>query len=281
MPLPIGGGLPTLGGMTFPAACSVALLALAAPAMAQEVPPNVVSASIREGWRTDSGTQMAALELRLAPGWKTYWRAPGEGGIPPEFDWSGSSNIGGVAFHWPKPEVFELNGMRSFGYHGSLVLPIEFRPAAAGEPVHVRAEIDLGVCNEICVPMTVVVSADLAAGGTPDPVIRAALAEMPERADEAGLTAARCEAEPIRDGVRLTSRLALPRLGPDEIAVVELADRSVWVSPAETRRNGDELSATADLVPADAQPFALDRSAVRITLFGSGGRVVEVQGCTG
>ena len=267
--------------MRFPAACPLALLAFAAPVLAQEVPANVVSATIREGWQTEAGTQMAALELRLAPGWKTYWRAPGEGGIPPEFDWSGSSNIGALSFHWPKPEVFELNGMRSFGYHESLVLPIEFRPAEAGQPVHIEAEIDLGVCNEICVPMTVAVAADLAPGGAPDPVIRAALAEMPESATEAGLTAARCEAEPLRDGLRLTSRLALPRLGPDEIAVVELADRSVWVSPAETRRNGDELSATADLVPADARPFALDRSAVRITLFGSGGRVVEVQGCAG
>lgn len=267
--------------MFLPAACSVALLAIAAPALAQEVPPNVVSATFREGWRTESGTQMAALELRLAPGWKTYWRAPGEGGIPPEFDWSGSSNIGGIAFHWPKPEIFELNGMRSFGYHEALVLPIEIRPAKAGEPVRVTAEIDLGVCKEICVPMTVSVAADLAAGGTPDPVIRAALAEMPKSAADAGLTAARCETEPIRDGLRLTSRLALPSLGPDEIAVLELSDRSVWVSPAETRRDGGELTATADLVPADARPFALDRSAVRITLFGSGGRVVEVRGCTG
>ena len=75
--------------------------------------------------------------------------------------------------------------------------------------------------------------------------------------------------------------MVLPERLPGYLRVVELADRSVWVSAAETRRNGGELSATADLVPADAQPFALDRSAVRITLFGSGGRVVEVQGCTG
>lgn len=262
-------------------ALCAALASAPAPAPSQEAPAAVISATLREGWRTGTGTQMAALELRLAPGWKTYWRAPGDGGIPPRFDWTGSTNIGAVSFHWPKPEVFDLNGMRSFGYHETLVLPIEFRPAVPGQSIRVKAEIDLGVCNEICVPMTVAVAGDLSPAGTPDPVIKAALANGPESAAEAGLTEARCIAEPIRDGLRLTSRLSLPRLGPEEIAVIEVADTSIWVSPAETRRHGGELSATADLVPADARPFALDRSGVRITVFGAAGRVVDVQGCTG
>ncbi|MFN6952019.1 MAG: protein-disulfide reductase DsbD domain-containing protein [Albidovulum sp.] len=262
-------------------ALSLALASAAFPALAQELSANVISARLREGWRTASGTQMAALELKLAPGWKTYWRAPGEGGIPPQFDWRGSTNIGSVAFHWPKPEVFDLNGMRIFGYRDALVLPIEIRPAEPGQPVRVRAEIDLGVCKEICMPMTVAVTADLPSAGTPDPVIGAALANGPEPAAAAGVTAVRCTAEPIRDGLRLTSHLAMPRLGPDEIAVVELADADVWVSPTRTQREGGELSATADLVPAEAKPFALDRSGVRITVFGAAGRVVDVQGCSG
>ena len=262
-------------------ALTAALLAAALPAAGQDVPGSILSATLREGWRTEAGTQMAALELRLAPGWKTYWRAPGEAGIPPAFDWTASDNIRAVAFHWPKPEIFDLNGMRTFGYHDALVLPIEISPVDAGRPIEVRARIDLGVCNEICVPMTVSVSGELAPGAARDPVIGAALANLPESAAKAGLSAAHCEAEPIRDGVRLTSRLALPRIGPDEIAVVELADRTVWVSPADTSRKGGELSTIADLVPSDAKPFALDRSKVRITIFGAAGRVVEVQGCSG
>ncbi|WP_413864710.1 protein-disulfide reductase DsbD domain-containing protein [Albidovulum sp.] len=262
-------------------ALSVAVAALVSPALGQELPANILSATLREGWRTEAGTQMAALELKLAPGWKTYWRAPGEAGIPPEFDWAGSSNIRSVAFHWPRPEVFDLNGMRTFGYHEALVLPVEFSPADAGRPIAVRARIDLGVCNQICVPVTVSVAGELLPGAAPDPVIGAALADLPEPAAAAGLSAAHCAAEPIRDGVRLTSRLDMPPIGPEEVAVVELSDRTVWVSPAETRRDGGELSATADLVPSDAKPFALDRSSVRITVFGAAGRVVEVKGCTG
>ncbi|MCX8508161.1 MAG: protein-disulfide reductase DsbD family protein, partial [Rhodobacteraceae bacterium] len=71
-----------------------AVLALAAPlAQAQPVPDNLLKAEILPGWRTESGSQMAALRLTMAPGWKTYWRAPGDAGIPPRFDWTGSANL--------------------------------------------------------------------------------------------------------------------------------------------------------------------------------------------
>ena len=68
------------------------------------IPNNLIQLSVIEGYRTSRGTHMAALKIQLQPGWKTYWRAPGDGGIPPQFDWSGSKNIKGVQFHWPRPK---------------------------------------------------------------------------------------------------------------------------------------------------------------------------------
>lgn len=259
---------------------ALAILAMS-PAQAQEMPDDILRAELRGGWRTPEGTQMAALHLTLAPGWKTYWRAPGEGGIPPSFDWAGSKNIAGVSFHWPKPDVFDLNGMRVIGYRNELVLPMEFAAANPSRPMAAAAEVELGVCEEICVPMSLSISAEFDGSTKPDPMIEAALAQRPESAGAAGLSSARCEAETIRDGLRVTASLAIPPVGPDEFAVLELADRSVWISPADTRRQGGALIATADMVPPTAQPFALDRSSVRITIFGGSGRVVEVQGCTG
>ncbi|MEZ5777366.1 MAG: protein-disulfide reductase DsbD family protein [Paracoccaceae bacterium] len=246
---------------------------------AQEVPDDILRAELRGGWQTDSGSRMAALHLTLAPGWKTYWRAPGDAGFPPSFDWRGSENIGAVSFHWPRPDIFDLNGMRTLGYHDELVLPIELRPERAGAPIRAVARIDLGVCDEICVPVTVEVAADLSGNGAPDPLIRAALDDVPESAATAGLSSTHCAAEPIRDGLRLTTELALPTLGANEFAVVELTGSPVWVSAAETRREGGALIMQTDLVPANAQPFALDRSKVRITVFADGGRAVDVQGC--
>lgn len=260
---------------------AVAVWPLAAPACAEGVPSPVLRAEFVDGWQTAAGTEMAALHLVLAPGWKTYWRAPGEAGIPPRFDWSGSQNLASVAFHWPRPEVFELNGLRTFGYHDELVLPIELTPRDSNLPIRVRAGVEIGVCDDICVPMSLDLSGDLAPGGSAVAAIRRALANAPERAAAAGLSAARCSAEPIRDGMRLTSWLTLPSVGPDELAVFELSDQTIWISPADTRRTGAELTATADLVPATAKPFAVNRSDIRITIFGGTGRVVELQGCAG
>lgn len=260
---------------------AVALWPLGGAACAQGIPSPVLRAELVDGWQTAAGTEMAALHLVLAPGWKTYWRAPGEAGIPPRFDWAGSQNLASVAFHWPRPEIFDLNGFRTFGYHDELVLPIELTPRDRTQPIRVRAEVDIGVCDDVCVPMSLALSGDLAPGGAPVAAIRQALADAPERAASAGLSAARCDAEPIRDGMRLTSRLTLPSVGPDELAVFELSDQTVWISPTDTRRDGADLRATADLVPATAKPFAVNRSDIRITIFGGTGRVVELQGCAG
>ena len=84
----------------------------------------VVQAEVLPGWRTENGDHMAALRITLNPGWKTYWRAPGDAGIPPLLDWSGSGNLESAEVTWPTPEVFSQNGMRSIGYTEELVLPV-------------------------------------------------------------------------------------------------------------------------------------------------------------
>ncbi|MDH3262765.1 MAG: protein-disulfide reductase DsbD family protein [Paracoccaceae bacterium] len=260
-------------------ALCLALLALAAPfpAAAGDF-GDVAEVTVLPGWRTPQGTHMAALRIRLAPGWKTYWRAPGDAGIPPRFSWEGSRNLAAVRFHWPRPEVHEINGMRSIGYHGELVLPMEFTPASPGEPIRLRAEVEIGVCQEICVPLQAEIAAELVPGGGPDPAITAALAARPATAREAGVAAVSCDIEPIRDGLRLTARIDMPPLGPEEVAVFELSDQSIWISEATGRREGRRLTAASDMVPPSGAPFLLDRSEVRITVLGRG-RAVELSGC--
>ncbi|MFN0113966.1 MAG: protein-disulfide reductase DsbD domain-containing protein [Paracoccaceae bacterium] len=260
-------------------------LALALPgarpaAAAGGLPDNLVSAEVIGGATQPDGTRLAALLLTLAPGWKTYWRAPGEAGIPPRFNWAGSRNLGGVAFHWPLPQVYEVNGFRIIGYADELVLPFSVRPDRQGDPVTLAAEIELGVCEDVCVPVTLEVRAELPGIARTDPAIRAAMARMPETGAAAGLTSATCRVEPIRDGLRLTAALDIPSPGSGEFAVIEVSDPTIWVSSPKLDRGGGRVTAVADLVPADARPFALNRSDIRITLFG-GGRVVEIEGCTG
>ena len=251
-----------------------AVSALAAPAAAQTAPDGVLQAELLGGWRTEAGTQMAGLKLTLAPGWKTYWRAPGDAGIPPLADWTGSENLGAARFHWPVPEVFDLSGMRSIGYAGEVVLPLELVPRDGDGAIRLSGVVDLGICEEICVPVSLRLAADLPVPGAPDAAIRAALDAVPPQ-----VTApVRCRVEPIRDGLRVTAEITHPALGPGEVAVIEAGDPSVWVSEPVLARAGPVLTAVADLVPVEARPFALDRSAVVITLIG-GGKAVELKGC--
>lgn len=261
--------------------CTLALVSAALLTTGQAnalTPEDVVQAALLTGWQTDSGTHMAALQLRMAPDWKTYWRAPGDAGIPPVFDWSGSENLAGVRLHWPRPSVFHLNGMQSIGYHNMLVLPVEVTPADPTRPVRLNLRVDMGVCEDICVPASASLAADLVAPGAPDPAIRAALADQPERAAAAGVGAVSCAIAPIADGLRVTARMALPPVGADETVVFEAGRDGVWIAESVEQRQGGELLAWTEMVPPEGAPFALDRSRVVLTVIGED-RAVEIRGC--
>jgi DsbC/DsbD-like thiol-disulfide interchange protein len=239
---------------------------------------DVLSASLRSGWQTESGGHLAGVELQLAPEWKTYWRAPGDAGIPPRFDWSGSDNLKAVHVHWPSPSVFLTNGYLTIGYTGDVVLPIEVVPLDPSKPVHLRAAMELGVCRDICMPAFVDLETDMLPPGAPDPAIAAALATLPRPGKEAGLTGISCTIDPIADGLRVTARIDLPRLPGIETVAFETADTAVWVAEAATERQGGTLISVTELVGPGGAPFALDRSGVIVTVIHAGGSV-EIMGC--
>ena len=153
----------------------------------------VAKAELRPGWRMADGTHMAALHVVLDPGWKTYWRAPGDVGIPPQFDWDGSRNIYSVSTNWPTPEVFFEQGMRSIGYKTEVVVPLHLTAQTSGD-MHLEGKVQIGVCKDICIPANLSVSATLTSAATrPDPVIAAALTDTPYTAREAGVSRVTCQ----------------------------------------------------------------------------------------
>lgn len=263
--------------MPRPALALVLALTVAAFAASPSGAQDLLVTGVRPGWTTPDGTRMAALHLRLAPGWKTYWRAPGDAGIPPVFDWSGSRNLGAVRLHWPAPHVFETNGLATIGYAGELVLPVEITPVDPGQPVVLKVQMAMGLCKDVCVPAEASFEAALE-GETRDPAIRAALAARPATATEAGIGRIACEVEPIGDGLRVRARIALPGATGGEMVVLEPGQPEVWVSGAEIGREGGMLVATSDMVPPEAAPFALDRSDLRVTVIDDNG-AIEIAGC--
>ncbi|WP_233491873.1 protein-disulfide reductase DsbD family protein [Nioella nitratireducens] len=108
----------------------------------------------------------AGLDMSLSEGWKTYWRSPGEVGLPPELDFTGSVNVAEVEILWPAPHRFTAFGIQNFGYSGEVVLPIRIHLERPGEAVNLRVEADILVCSEICVPSSFAFAIDLPAGGS-------------------------------------------------------------------------------------------------------------------
>jgi len=264
------------------AAALLAFGGTAAPALAQfegRSADDVVQVSLVEGWRMENGHHMAAIRISLAPGWRTYWRAPGEGGIPPQLRLTGDDGISGMLIHWPRPEVFFANGIRSIGYRDDVILPIEFAMSDAG-PVALNGRLEIGVCQEVCMPVTLDLDGLLPASVVHDPAVSAALADRPLTALEAGAGHATCAVEPISDGLRVTVTAMVPPVGNDETLVLEHANPGIWVSGSVTTRSGNTVTGVADLVPPDAGPFGLDRGDLRITVIGSR-MAVELDGCTG
>ena len=158
----------------------LAFLTATLPATAQQGDTPPLEAVLLEGWQREDGVRVAAIRLRMAPGWKTYWRAPGDAGIPPSFDWSGSANLRDVSVTFPAPKVFDQGGVNSIGYAREVIFPLTVTPERPGAPVALDVAIDLGVCSDICLPQRLHLKATLdETAGRPAPAIAAALAPRP------------------------------------------------------------------------------------------------------
>lgn len=260
----------------------VLALATVAPTIAPASDTTGLSlVELRPGWRMADGTHMAALHIVLEPGWKTYWRAPGDVGIPPQFDWAGSRNIHAVSTNWPTPVVFFEQGMRSVGYQTELVIPLHLTAQNGGADMLLAGEMQIGICKDICIPANLSFNATLPPNVTrPDPMIAAALADRPYSAREAGVQSVVCNIEPAADGgLILHASIDMPPAGGTEYVVVEAGNPHVWVAEPDSHRNDGTLHASTRLVHVEGGSFALNRSDLRFTVIGDA-RAVDIQGCT-
>lgn len=241
---------------------------------------DLASVEVIPGWRATSGEHIAALRITLEPGWKTYWRSPGDGGIPPRFSFAGSENVRAVAPHFPVPKVFDQNGLRSVGYEDNFVLPLSIYTDNPDDPIQISGQLEIGVCEEVCIPVTLDFSERLPITQDRNPSIAAAMIDRPLSAAEAGVGDVICAVQPIHDGLRVTATMDVASTGGAEFVVIETENAQVWVSEADVTRSGNQLQATVDMVHMSGAAFALDRSTIRITILGQN-QAVDIQGCSG
>ncbi len=133
-----------------------------------------------------SGTVLlGGIAIQLQPGWHTYWRTPGDSGVPPRFDFSKSDNVEAVTVLWPAPHKFDDGaGGTSLGYLKQIVLPLRIVAKNADKPVTLRASINYAVCEKLCIPVDA--DAELAfasVASTEDGTLSEALNAVPKPAN--------------------------------------------------------------------------------------------------
>ncbi|HEY0526846.1 MAG TPA: protein-disulfide reductase DsbD domain-containing protein [Stellaceae bacterium] len=156
-----------------------------------------------------AGSVSLGLQFRMEPGWKIYWRSPGDAGYPPSLDWNGSGNLADTSVSWPAPRRFSVSGLETVGYEDVVVLPIAATPEHPGGPLSLHLAIDYLTCSQICVPQQATLALDLPAGnGAPGP-LAATIAEWLQRVPKAAGKGLRIENASVRIGGGSTSVLDL------------------------------------------------------------------------
>ncbi|MGF9757020.1 protein-disulfide reductase DsbD domain-containing protein [Microvirga sp. 0TCS3.31] len=155
-----------------------------AEAVAQPVKPSASTQGFHSRARLIGGGQqgehwLAGVEITLDQGFKTYWRNPGDSGLPPRFDWSGSENVASTEVRWPAPKRHEDAAGVAYVYGKQAVIPILVKPKDPMKPVKLALALEYGVCNDICIPAHADLTLDLTGAASERRAIETALAKVP------------------------------------------------------------------------------------------------------
>src|SRR6266481_6037242 len=136
--------------------CALSLIAAASASAADDASP--WDGDARSAVRLIAGSAgagkvvRAGVEIRLKSGWHTYWRYPGDAGVPPRFDFTGSQNVKAVDVLWPAPQPIPEHDLVTIGYTGDVILPLAVVLENGAKPVKLRLKLDYAVCETLCVP---------------------------------------------------------------------------------------------------------------------------------
>jgi DsbC/DsbD-like thiol-disulfide interchange protein len=227
---------------------------------------------------SDAPFLRAGVEIKLDPGWKTYWRDPGDSGVPPTLDFSGSDNVKSVTVLWPAPELFpDGAGGNSIGYVDRVILPLHIAPDNAAKPSSLQLKLGYAICGNLCVPVEANMQLPLAGDGAEEAALERAEIRVPRRValgPGPGLAILAVHREPGDAHERVVIDVAAPDGAPVNLFVE--GPTPDWSLPVPEPTGGKSVTRqfTFDLdgLPADAhaQGAALTFTAV------SGDDAIEV-----
>jgi DsbC/DsbD-like thiol-disulfide interchange protein len=131
----------------------------------------------------EGGVYRAAVEVKLDRGTLTYWRMPGDGGVPPVFAFDGSLNLAKAEVSFPAPTRYSEAGVETFGYRDSVIFPLDVTPKDARSPVEIVLDLHYATCDQICLPAEAKISLTLQPqqeSGPEAALVAAARAQVPK-----------------------------------------------------------------------------------------------------
>lgn len=204
----------------------VPALARAQDTSAWDVETHAAARLIAGAAQKSAGTRWlrAGVEIRLDRGWKTFWRYPGDSGVPPTLDFAGSENVKSVTVLWPAPErIDDGSGGHSIGYERDVVLPLRILANDATQPASLHVKVGYAVCGNLCIPAEADLKLMLSGeAGTEEPALVAAEARVPRRVSlgAGGALAVRSvRRQPGGAHERVVVEVAAPQGSPVELFV--------------------------------------------------------------
>jgi DsbC/DsbD-like thiol-disulfide interchange protein len=216
---------------------------------------------------------LIGLEILMDEGYKTYWRHPGDSGLPPEIDWAGSQNVAGVEILFPAPRRFRDASGVFFGYGGKVILPLLVTPADPALPMRLSLALEYGVCKEICIPAR----ADLALDPTDTPAkahadaVAAAVEQVPVRQD---LGAGELAITGVKAGApgHFMVEVRAPR---DALLFAEGPDYRWFLAPEEAMQQGAEADRGVFVVELAERPAVVEEPVRLVFTLAAEGHAIE------
>ena len=178
---------------------------------------------------SDAALLHAGIDMKLLPGWHTYWRYPGDSGVPPRFDFSGSDNVKSAKVLYPAPQVHTDEAGSTIGYEGSVVFPVDVTPKDPAKPIALKLKIDYAVCDKLCVPAEGSAALTLTPGtSSEDAAVKDAAARVPKQVSN---TTASLTAKRVNGGAKPLVMIDLPAPENVPVSVFVEGPTADWALP--------------------------------------------------
>jgi len=223
-----------------------------------------------------TGAIDAMVQLRLAEGWNTYWRIPGDTGLPPRFDWGNSKNLASVFLEWPVPARKKEMDFTIFSYDGDVEFPLVLTPEDPEKPIELALDMDVMVCRQICIPQALSLKLEVEGGDNANqPLIDFARRRVPAKDNTAALKIENVVAGPKGIVVSVFSQGGFAEADVfaalDDVPLTAMPD---WQTGSEEERRARVLLPAPEEAQGQSMPAYISGKTLFVTIK-TGGRAIE------